>query len=65
MADADFGYVGTIPGKVDLYYGKEVVRKSIPNDDAVNALIELIKEYGMWKEKETEEEETEEAAVAV
>jgi len=57
MADADFGYVGTIPGKVDLYYGKEVVKKSIPNDDAVDALIELIKEYDMWKDKETEEEE--------
>jgi len=56
MADADFGYVGTIPGKVDLYYGKEVVRKSIPNDDAVDSLIDLIKEYGMWKEKEVEEE---------
>lgn len=57
MADADFGYVGTLPGKVDLYYGKEVVKKSIPNDDAVDALIELIKEYDMWKEKEVEEEE--------
>jgi (E)-4-hydroxy-3-methylbut-2-enyl-diphosphate synthase len=56
MADADFGYVGTIPGKVDLYYGKEVVKKSIPNDEAVDALIELIKEYGMWKEKEEQEE---------
>lgn len=52
MADADFGYVGTIPGKVDLYYGKEVVRKSIPNGQAVDALVELIKEYGMWKDKE-------------
>ena len=63
MADADFGYVGTFPGKVDLYYGKEVVRKSIPNDDAVDALIDLIKEYGMWKDKE-EEEAQEEVAVA-
>ena len=62
MADADFGYVGTIPGKVDLYYGKEVVRKSIPNDQAVDALVDLIKEYGMWKDKE---EETEEEAAAV
>ena len=52
MADADFGYVGTLPGKVDLYYGKEVVRKNIPNEGAVDALIELIKEYGMWKEKD-------------
>jgi len=65
MADADFGYVGTLPGKVDLYYGKEVVRKSIPNEDAVNQLIDLIKEYGMWKDKEEEEaSEEEEAAVA-
>lgn len=54
MADADFGYVGTIPGKIDLYYGKEVVRKSIPEEDAVNQLVDLIKEYGMWKEKETD-----------
>jgi len=64
MADADFGYVGTIPGKVDLYYGKEVVRKSIPNAEAVDALIDLIKEYGMWKDKEEEESPEEEAAVA-
>jgi len=56
MADADFGYVGTLPGKVDLYYGKEVVKKSIPNGDVVEALVDLIKEYDMWKEKETEEE---------
>ena len=64
MADADFGYVGTLPGKVDLYYGKEVVRKNIPNEDAVEALVDLIKEYGMWKDKEEEEADTEEAAVA-
>lgn len=63
MADADFGYVGTLPGKVDLYYGKEVVRKSIKNEEAVDALVELIKTYGMWKEKEEEEAETEEVAV--
>jgi (E)-4-hydroxy-3-methylbut-2-enyl-diphosphate synthase len=59
MADADFGYVGTLPGKVDLYYGKEVVRKSIPNAEAVDSLVDLIKEYGMWKEKEEEEQEEE------
>jgi (E)-4-hydroxy-3-methylbut-2-enyl-diphosphate synthase len=64
MADADFGYVGTLPGKVDLYYGKEVVRKSVPNEQAVDALIDLIKEYGMWVDKEEEEAEQEEAAVA-
>lgn len=59
MADADFGYVGTLPGKVDLYYGKEVVRKSVPNEEAVDALIDLIKEYDMWKDPE--EVEVEEA----
>ena len=48
MADADFGYVGGAPGKVDLYVGKEV-RRSIPNDDACDQLIELIQEHGMWK----------------
>eukprot|EP00568_Trieres_chinensis_P003659 CAMPEP_0183308100 /NCGR_PEP_ID=MMETSP0160_2-20130417/19815_1 /TAXON_ID=2839 ORGANISM="Odontella Sinensis, Strain Grunow 1884" /NCGR_SAMPLE_ID=MMETSP0160_2 /ASSEMBLY_ACC=CAM_ASM_000250 /LENGTH=750 /DNA_ID=CAMNT_0025471857 /DNA_START=110 /DNA_END=2358 /DNA_ORIENTATION=+ len=57
MADADFGYVGTLPGKIDLYYGKEVVRKSVPEAEAVDSLVDLIKEYGMWKDKETEEEE--------
>lgn len=59
MADADFGYVGTIPGKIDLYYGKEVVRKSIPEEEAVDELVDLIKEYGMWKEKDTADEEEE------
>jgi (E)-4-hydroxy-3-methylbut-2-enyl-diphosphate synthase len=63
MADADFGYVGTLPGKVDLYYGKEVVRKSIPNEEAVDALVDLIKAYDMWQDKEEEEAE-EEVAVA-
>jgi (E)-4-hydroxy-3-methylbut-2-enyl-diphosphate synthase len=64
MADADFGYVGTLPGKVDLYYGKEIVRKSVPNEESVEALIDLIKEYGMWKEKEEEEVDEEVAVVA-
>eukprot|EP00567_Pseudictyota_dubia_P011328 CAMPEP_0197440508 /NCGR_PEP_ID=MMETSP1175-20131217/7000_1 /TAXON_ID=1003142 /ORGANISM="Triceratium dubium, Strain CCMP147" /LENGTH=758 /DNA_ID=CAMNT_0042970629 /DNA_START=58 /DNA_END=2334 /DNA_ORIENTATION=+ len=66
MADADFGYVGTLPGKIDLYYGKEVVRKGIVEDEAVDELIDLIKEYDMWKDKEeeTESEEAEEAVAA-
>ena len=62
MADADFGYVGTLPGKVDLYYGKEVVRKNIPNEEAVDSLVDLIKEYDMWKDKEEAEEEVAVAA---
>lgn len=56
MADADFGYVGTVPGKVDLYYGKEVIKKGIPNEEAVGELIELIKDYDMWQDKPVEEE---------
>jgi len=64
MADADFGYVGTVPGKIDLYYGKEVVRKSVKEDEAVEALVDLIKEYGMWKEKDVEETENELVAAA-
>lgn len=62
MADADFGYVGTIPGKIDLYYGKEVVRKNVEEAKAVEELVDLIKEYGMWKEKEPAEEEKETVA---
>ncbi len=64
MAGAEVGYVGTLQGKVDLYYGKEVVRKSILNEDAVDSLVDLIKSYGMWKDKEEEEAEAEEVAVA-
>lgn len=48
MADADFGYVGTGPGKISLYKGHQVVRKNISEEDAVEALIELIKENNMW-----------------
>lgn len=62
MADADFGYVGTIPGKIDLYYGKEVVRKNVEEERACEELVDLIKEYGMWKDKEPAEEEKEAVA---
>merc|ERR1719487_790643 len=54
MADADFGYVGGAPGKVDLYVGKEVVKRAIPNEEACDALVELIKEYGRWQDKDEE-----------
>lgn len=56
MADADFGYVGGAPGKIDLYVGKEVVRKAIPSEQACDELIELIKEHGRWVEPSKEEE---------
>ena len=48
MADADYGYVGTGPGKITLYKEKEVVKRNVPEDEAVNALIELIREHGDW-----------------
>ncbi len=50
MADADYGYVGSGPGKITLYKGKEVVRKNISADNAVEELIEIIKEDGTWVE---------------
>jgi (E)-4-hydroxy-3-methylbut-2-enyl-diphosphate synthase len=51
MADADYGYVGVGVGKISLYKGKEVVKKNVPSDNAVNELIDLIKEHGDWIEK--------------
>ncbi len=48
MADADYGYVGTGPGKISLYKEKEVVRKNVPEAEAVQALIDLIREHGDW-----------------
>ena len=48
MADADFGYVGSLPGKVDLYVGKECVKRSVPEGDADKVLIDLIREHGRW-----------------
>lgn len=50
MADADFGYVGGAPGKIDLYVGKEVVKRGIPNEQACDELIQLIKDHGRWVE---------------
>jgi (E)-4-hydroxy-3-methylbut-2-enyl-diphosphate synthase len=51
MADADYGYVGVGVGKISLYKGKEVVKKNVPSENAVNELIDLIKEHGDWVEK--------------
>lgn len=50
MADADYGYVGTGIGKITLYKGKEVVKRNIPSDTAVDELITLIKNNGDWVE---------------
>jgi (E)-4-hydroxy-3-methylbut-2-enyl-diphosphate synthase len=48
MADADFGYVGGAPGKVNLYVGKKPVKFNIPEAQAVDRLIDLIREHGRW-----------------
>jgi (E)-4-hydroxy-3-methylbut-2-enyl-diphosphate synthase len=48
MADADYGYVGSGPSRITLYRGKEVVKRSVPSAQAVDELINLIKEDGNW-----------------
>jgi (E)-4-hydroxy-3-methylbut-2-enyl-diphosphate synthase len=52
MADADYGYVGSGPGRITLYRGKEVVKRNVPTQQAVDALIGLIREDGAWIEPE-------------
>jgi len=53
MADADFGYVGSGPGKITLYKGKEVVKRNVNSEVAVQELVNLLKESGVWLEPET------------
>ena len=48
MADADFGYVGGAPNKINLYVGKQAVKFNIPEAEAVERLIDLIREHGKW-----------------
>ena len=50
MADADFGYVGSGPGKITLYKGKEIIKKAVPENIAVDELINLLKESEAWVE---------------
>jgi (E)-4-hydroxy-3-methylbut-2-enyl-diphosphate synthase len=54
MADADFGYVGGAPGKVNLYVGKQAVKFNIPEAEAVDRLKDLIREHGKWVEPVTQ-----------
>ena len=54
MADADFGYVGGAPGKINLYVGKQAIKFNIPEAEAVDRLVDLIKEHGKWVEPETQ-----------
>ncbi len=49
MADADYGYVGSVKGKITLYKNREVVKRNIPEDEALDELIKLIKKHGDWK----------------
>jgi (E)-4-hydroxy-3-methylbut-2-enyl-diphosphate synthase len=55
MADADFGYVGGAPGKINLYVGKKAIKFNIPEGEAVDRLVDLIKEHGKWAEPAREE----------
>ena len=50
MADADFGYVGSGPGKITLYRGKEVVKRNVASEVAVDELVNLLKESDAWVE---------------
>jgi (E)-4-hydroxy-3-methylbut-2-enyl-diphosphate synthase len=50
MADADFGYVGSGPGKITLYRGKEVMKRNVNSEVAVQELINLLKENAAWIE---------------
>lgn len=51
MADADYGYVGSGVGKITLYRGKEIIKRSVDSENAVEELINLIREDGNWVEK--------------
>lgn len=51
MADADYGYVGAAPGRITLYKGREVIEKNIPQEEALDKLIALIKKNGDWTEE--------------
>jgi len=53
MADADFGYVGGAPGKINLYVGKTPIKFNISEAEAVDRLVDLIKEHGKWVEPES------------
>lgn len=56
MADADYGYVGVGKGKIALYRGQDVIKKAVPEERAVDELIDLMREDGKWLEKELVDE---------
>jgi hypothetical protein len=55
MADADFGYIGSAPGRVDLYAGRTRVLQAVEAGEADRCLIELIQKHGRWREPPTEQ----------
>jgi (E)-4-hydroxy-3-methylbut-2-enyl-diphosphate synthase len=65
MADADFGYVGSGVGKVDLYVNYDCVKRAIPSEEAVDKLVDLIKEHGRWIDPPESEEVIAESVGAV
>ncbi|HAO80245.1 MAG TPA: DNA helicase UvrD [Verrucomicrobia subdivision 3 bacterium] len=62
MADADFGYVGGAPNKINLYVGKQAIKFNIPEAEAVECLVDLIKEHNKWVEPEHRQEKVTQSA---
>jgi (E)-4-hydroxy-3-methylbut-2-enyl-diphosphate synthase len=60
MADADFGYVGSGPGKITLYKGKEIIKRNVNSEIAVDELINILKESDVWAEPQAVSRRTEE-----
>ena len=56
MADADYGYVGAAPGRITLYKGREIVERNIPQEEALDRLVALIRAHGDWHEPDEAEE---------
>jgi (E)-4-hydroxy-3-methylbut-2-enyl-diphosphate synthase len=50
MADADYGYVGAAAGRISLFKGKQCIEMNIPEQDAIDRLVDLIKQHGDWRE---------------
>merc|ERR1719356_589650 len=65
MADADFGYIGSGVGKIDLYVNYDCVKRGIPSEHGVEKLIDLIKENGKWQDPPEEVASEEAGATAV
>ena len=53
MADADFGYVGAGPGKIHLYKGQTLIERNVPSAVAVERLVDLLREEGVWFDADT------------